>query len=212
METGDRGLAMLRLALTGGIATGKSHVASRMREAGVPVVDADVISRDVVVPGTPGLAAVLARFGPSILLPDGTLARALLGEIVFRDAAARHDLEAIVHPAVRKAVAEFFEQLPAATPLAVADIPLLYETGGEDRFDKVVVVACSSDQQLERVIARDGLTLAEAERRVASQWPIEDKVKRADYVIRTDGTHAETDAQVAALLDRLRTEGSLSSR
>ena len=197
---------MLRLALTGGIATGKSHVANRLREASVPVVDADVLSREVLAPGTPGLDAVVARFGSSVLTPDGALVRARLGDIVFRDQAARRDLEGIVHPAVRKSVAEFFEQLQATTALAVADIPLLYETGGEDRFDKVVVVACSQEQQLERVMARDGLTRADAERRIASQWPMEDKVKRADYVIRTDGTHAETDAQVAALLARLYAE------
>jgi dephospho-CoA kinase len=197
---------MQKLALTGGIATGKSHVARRMREAGVPVVDADVISHDIVAPGTPGLAAVVARFGQSILLPDGTLARARLGDIVFRDAAARRDLEAIVHPAVREAIDEFFGQLPANTPFAVADIPLLYETGRDGRFDKVIVVACSRDRQVERVMARDGLTRANAERRLASQWPIEDKVARADYVIRTDGSYDETDAQVAALLDRFRVD------
>ena len=195
---------MLRLALTGGIASGKSHVADRLREAGVPVVDADVIAREVVRPGTPGLAAIVARFGPSILTPEGMLARARLGDIVFRDDSARHDLEAIVHPAVRIAIDEFFERLPAATPFAVADIPLLYDTGRDIRFDKVIVVACSRDQQLARVMARDGLTRADAERRLVSQWPIEEKVKRADYVIRTDGSHAETDAQVASLLERLR--------
>ena len=197
---------MFRIALTGGIATGKSHVASRLREAGVPVVDADVISREVVVPGTPVLAAIVARFGESILTADGTLDRARLGKIVFRDPAARRDLEAIVHPAVRKAIEEFFNRLPRNTPLAVADIPLLYETGRARRYDSVVVVACAPDQQVERVMARDGLTREEAERRVASQWPIEDKVDRADFVIRTDGTHAETDAQVAALLARLSAE------
>lgn len=194
---------MLRLALTGGVATGKSHVASRMREAGVPVVDADVISREVVTPGTPGLAAIVARFGASILTPEGALDRVGLGEIVFRDPAARRDLEAIVHPAVWKAIDEFFHRLPNDTPFAVADIPLLFETGRDLRFDRVIVVACSRDQQLERVMARNGLMREEAERRVASQWPIEDKVKKADFVIRTDGTHAETDAQVAALLARL---------
>ena len=197
---------MEKLALTGGIATGKSHVASRMHGAGVPVIDADVIAREVVALGTPGLAAVVARFGQSILSPDGTLARARLGNIVFRDAAARRDLEAIVHPAVRQAIDDFFSRLPATTPFAVADVPLLYETGREDRFDKVIVVACTEDQQLRRVMARDGLSREDAERRLASQWPIAEKVARADYVIHTDGTHAETDAQVDALLARLAAE------
>jgi dephospho-CoA kinase len=194
---------MVRIALTGGIATGKSHVANRLRAAGVPIVDADVIAREVVAPGTPGLAAVVARFGPGILTPDGVLDRSRLGSIVFRDQRARRDLEAIVHPVVRQRIDEFFDRLPADTPFAVADIPLLYETGREDRFDKVIVVACTRARQVERVVARDGLTREEAERRVASQLPIDDKMKKADYVIRTDGTHAETDAQVAELLSLL---------
>jgi dephospho-CoA kinase len=197
---------MLKIGLTGGIATGKTHVARRLRDAGVPVVDADVIARAVVAPRTPGLAAVVARFGRDILTPEGFLDRARLGELVFRDEAARRDLEGIVHPAVRTAIDEFFERLPPDTPFAVADIPLLYETGRADRFPKVIVVACARDAQLERVMARDGLSRDEAERRLASQWPIEEKVKRADFVIRTDGTHAETNGQVDALLGRLRRE------
>ena len=197
---------MLRIALTGGIATGKSHVTSRMREAGVSVIDADVIAREVVKPGKPGLASIVARFGTSILTPEGELDRLGLGKIVFRDPAARRDLEAIVHPPVSKAIDDFFAHLPRETPFAVADIPLLFETGRQVRFDRVIVVACTREHQLERVMARDGLTLDEAERRVASQWPIEAKVKRADYVIHTDGTHVETDEQVTAVLDRLRME------
>lgn len=194
---------MLRIALTGGIATGKSHVASRLRDAGIPVVDADVISRQVVAPGTPGLAAIVARFGKEMLTAEGSLDRARLGHIVFRDPEARRDLEAIVHPAVRNAIDEFFDRVPPAAPFAIADIPLLFETGGETRFEKVIVVACSREAQLRRVMARDGLSRDDAERRVSSQWPIEEKVKKADYVIRTDGTHAETDAQVDALLAHL---------
>jgi dephospho-CoA kinase len=197
---------MLKIALTGGIATGKSHVSSRMREAGVPVVDADVIAREVVKPGQPGLAAIVARFGPSILTSEGVLDRPSLGRIVFRDPAARRDLEAIVHPPVRKAIDDFFAGLPRDTPFAVADIPLLYETGRHARFDRVIVVACTREHQLERVMARDGLTLEEAERRVASQWPIEAKLRKGDYLIHTDGTHADTDAQVTAVLDRIRME------
>lgn len=197
---------MLKIALTGGIATGKSHVASRLRDAGVPVVDADVIARAVVAPQTSGLAAVVARFGRDMLTPEGFLDRARLGELVFRDEAARRDLETIVHPAVRSAIDDFFTNLPPATLFAVADIPLLYETGGEKRFGKVIVVACSRDAQVERVMTRDGLSREQAERRLASQWPIEEKVKRADYVIRTDGTHAETNEQVEALVRRLRSE------
>jgi dephospho-CoA kinase len=105
-----------------------------------------------------------------------------------------------VHPVVRRGIADFFGALPPDTPLAVADIPLLFETHGERNFDKVIVVACRAATQIERVIARDKLSREEAERRVAAQLPIEEKVRRADYVIRTDGTVEDTDAQVAALL------------
>lgn len=190
---------MRRIGLTGGIATGKSYVVRRLRAAGVPVIDSDVLAREAVAPGTPGLTAVVERFGADVLT-SGELDRARLGEIVFRDADARRDLEAIVHPIVRRGIAEFFRALPADTPLAVADIPLLYETRGERNFDKVIVVACRRETQIARIIARDRLTPDAAEQRVAAQLPIEEKVRRADYVIRTDGPHEETDAQVAALL------------
>lgn len=195
---------MRRIALTGSIATGKSYVVRRLRDAGVPVVDADVLAREAVAPGSAGLAAVIQRFGPQVLTAGGELDRARLGDIVFSDAAARRDLEAIIHPFVRTRISEFYEQLPAATPFAVADIPLLYETGRERDFDTVVVVACAPAAQLERIMHRDGLSREAAKRRVAAQLSIEEKVRRADFVIRTDGTHAETDAQVARLLDSLR--------
>jgi dephospho-CoA kinase len=195
---------MIRVGLTGGIATGKSYVVRQFREAGVPVVDSDVLAREAVAPGTPGLAAIVARFGSEVL-SGGELDRARLGDIVFRDADARRDLEAIVHPVVRRGVAEFFRALAPDTPLAIADIPLLYETHGERGFDKIVVVACAPETQLTRIMARDGLTRDAAERRVAAQLPVEEKVRRADYVIRTDGPYEETNTQVAAVLAALRT-------
>jgi dephospho-CoA kinase len=195
---------MIRVGLTGGIATGKSYVVRQFREAGVPVVDSDVLAREAVAPGTPGLAAIVDRFG-SELLSGGELDRARLGDIVFRDVDARRDLEAIVHPVVRRGVAEFFRALPPDTPLAIADIPLLYETHGERGFDKIIVVACAPETQLTRIMARDGLTRDAAERRVAAQLPVEEKVRRADYVIRTDGPYEETNVQVAAVLAALRT-------
>jgi dephospho-CoA kinase len=195
---------MRRIALTGGIATGKSYVASRLRDAGVPVIDADVLARDAVRSGTPGLAAVIERFGREVIAADGSLDRRRLGAIVFRDQAARRDLEAIVHPYVRREIEAFFMDLPADTPFAVADIPLLYETGRQRQFDAVVVVACSPETQLQRLTARDGTSRDEAEHRIAAQLPIDAKVELADYVIRTDATHAETDAQVARLVEDLR--------
>lgn len=191
---------MRRIALTGGIATGKSHVVSRLREAGVPVADADLIAREVVAPGTPALAAIVGRFGGSILTPEGLLDRARLGDLVFRDSDTRRDLEAIVHPAIRRRIDEFFTSLPRATSFAMADIPLLYETHRESQFDKVIVVACTPATQIDRVMARDGLSREDAERRLAAQWPIQEKIARADYVIRTDGAFADTNTQVAAVL------------
>jgi len=195
---------MTRIGLTGGIATGKSHVVRLLRDAGVPVVDSDVLARHAVAPGTPGLAAIVERFGPGIVSVSGQLDRAKLGELVFRDVGARRDLEAIVHPVVRRGIAEFYHEVPPGTGLAVADIPLLFETHGERNFDKVIVVSCARVTQIDRIVARDGLSREAAERRVAAQLPIEEKVKRADYVISTDGTFEETDAQVAALLAALR--------
>jgi dephospho-CoA kinase len=196
-------MIMLKIALTGGIATGKTHVVGRLRAAGVPVVDADVLAREAVARGSAGLAAVVARFGVDVLTPAGDLDRPRLGNLVFRDEVARRDLESIVHPQVRRGIAEFFEQLPPDTPLAMADIPLLFETRQERKFDKVIVVACARDTQVKRVMARDSLSREDAERRVAAQLPIEEKVRRADYVIHTDGTFAETDAQVERVLASL---------
>jgi dephospho-CoA kinase len=192
------------VALTGGIGTGKSYVLRRLREAGVPIVDADVLAREAVARGSPGLAAVVERFGPQVLTAQGDLDRPRLGDLVFRDDAARRDLEAIVHPIVRRGIAVFFESLPPDAPLAVADIPLLYETHRERQFDKVVVAACTPAAQVKRVMARDGLSREEAERRIASQLPIDEKARRADYVIRTDGTYEDTNAQIARVLDALR--------
>lgn len=195
---------MLRVALTGGIATGKSYVAQRLRRAGVPVVDADVLAREVVAPGTPGLSAVTQRFGPSVLDPKGALNRAALAAIVFSDAAARRDLERIVHPAVRSAIDEFLDRLPPETAFAVADIPLLYETNRAQDFNAVVVAACPPEMQVERVMARNGATRADAERRLAAQLPIGAKVQRADYVVDTSTSFAATDRAVDDVIAALR--------
>jgi dephospho-CoA kinase len=195
---------MLRVALTGGIATGKSYVARRMRAADVPVVDADVLAREVVAPGTPGLAAIAGRFGAGVIGPDGALDRARLADMVFRDPAARSDLEAIVHPAVRAGIERFFQALPAGTPVAVADIPLLFETDRAAEYDAVVVAACPPDLQVARVVTRDGTSREQARQRMAAQLPIEDKVRRADYVIDTSGSYADTDAAVDDVLAALR--------
>ena len=192
-----------RIGLTGGIATGKSYVAGKIREAGVPIVDADVLSREVVAPGTPGLAAVRRRFGPDAVRRDGTMDRVRIAQIVFKDKRARLDLEAIIHPAVQKAIDEFFATLPKRTPFAVADIPLLFETGRENQFNAVVVVACPRDLQLKRLMERSKLSKEDAERRLNAQLPIDQKVKKAAHVIRTEGSFEDTDKQIADLIKKL---------
>ena len=197
---------MLRVALTGGIATGKSYCLARFASFGVPVIDADQLARDAVAPGSRALDEVTARFGPAILRSDGSLDRASLGRIVFNDRAARADLEAIVHPEVYRRISEWLATLPPRTRVAIADIPLLFETGHTHDFDRVVVVACDPREQLRRIIARDGLSERDARARLDSQWPIEEKEARADYVIKTDGSVADTDSEVRTVYELLSAE------
>ena len=193
-----------RVALTGGIATGKSYVRQQFEKHGVPTIDADVLAREAVAPGTSGLAKVVERVGPEILAANGTLDRQTLASIVFGDADARLALEAIVHPAVRSATDRKFESVdPAVHPFAVADIPLLYEVGRDRDFETVIVVACQPETQLRRIMER-GISEEEARQRRAAQLPIEEKARRADHVIRTDGSFEETDRQVKDVLAKLR--------
>jgi dephospho-CoA kinase len=185
------------------MATGKSYVTNRLREAGVPVVDADVLAREVVTPGSPGLNAVRKRFGPDAVRRDGTMDRVRIAQIVFKDKRARLDLEAIIHPAVQKAIDDFFASLPKRTPFAVADVPLLFETNREKQFQSVIVVACPRAMQIDRIMERNKLSKEDAERRLAAQWPIEKKVEKATWVIKTDGTFDDTNAQVDKLIATL---------
>ena len=190
-----------RVALTGGIATGKSYVLNAFAALGVPTIDADVIARRVLAPGTPGLAAVTARFGLEILNGSHALDRQRLAAIVFADPDARRHLEAIVHPAVRVAIDEWFATVPAAW--ALADIPLLYETGRAAQFDVVIVTTCAPATQLARLTAGRGMTPEEARRRIDAQLPLADKVTRADHVIDTNGSFEETDRQVRVVYNRV---------
>jgi len=192
----------MRVALTGGIATGKSYCLARFKALGVPVIDADRLARLAVAPGSAGFQAVVARFGRSVERPDGTLDRAALAGLIFSDRAARADLEAIVHPEVYRRIREWFVRLPPAIRFGLADIPLLFETGHEHDFDAVVVAACTPLEQLRRMRAR-GLEDGAAQARLAAQWPIEEKARRADHVIHTDGTFSETDLQVRQVFDAL---------
>ena len=191
---------MLKVALTGGIATGKSYVLEQFRRRGVPCLDADVLAHGVTAAGTEATAAIAARFGAGILASDGSVDRAKLGPIVFADASARHELEAIVHPAVYRAIAAGLRafELIGSDPLVVVDVPLLYETGAEKDFERVVVTTCSLQTQLARLRER-GMSEDAARQRLAAQWPTEQKASRADFVVNTDGTFEETNQQVDAI-------------
>lgn len=195
------------MALTGGIATGKSHVRARFESLGIPTVDADILARDAVAPGSAGLAAVVHRFGTEVCDADGTLNRRKVGAIVFRDPQARRDLEQIVHPYVREMTERWFASLdPQRVPFAVADIPLLFEGRREADFEAVIVTACEPATQLNRLMARDGLGEAEARQRIAAQWPLQKKVAKADYVVRTDGSLDDTNRQVDEIASTLRAQ------
>ena len=196
---------MLRVALTGGAATGKSYVLEQFRRAGVPVLVADDLAHGVTGAGTEATAAIAARFGTDVLAADGAVNRKALGAIVFADESARRDLEAIVHPAVYRAIEAAmrgFARLDR-TPLAVAEIPLLYETGHAADFDRVIVTICADDLQLKRLAAR-GLSEELARQIVAAQKPTAEKAALADFVVRTDGEKPATDEQVRHILQALR--------
>lgn len=190
---------MLRVALTGNIASGKSSVAEAWRRLGAHVVDADVLARRAVEPGTPGLRAVAGAFGPGVLTPTGELDRAALRRIVFEDAEARRRLEAIVHPEVERLRHEAEAALRhEGARVVVDDIPLLFETGKEGEFDLVVLVDAPEDVRVRRIVERRGLPEAEARAMVEAQLPAAAKRSRADVVIENDGTLAELEAKARA--------------
>lgn len=195
---------MLKVALTGGIATGKSHVLERLRRRGVPCLDADALAHGVEAAGTEATQAIAARFGDGVLATDGSVDRTKLGPIVFADSAARSDLEAIVHPAVYRAIKAGLRafELTGNPRLAVVDVPLLFESGRASDFDTVIATVCAPDIQLARLIAR-GLSDEDARRRLAAQLPAAEKATRANHVIDTSGTFEETDAQIDRLLQVL---------
>jgi len=203
---------MLRVALTGGIATGKSYVLSRFAASGVPTVDADSLVHEALSIGSPAVARVAGRFGGRVLAADGSVDRKALAALVFTDTKARSDLEAILHPEVFRRIDAWFSALPDAfAPFAVADIPLLFETHHEGLFDRIVVTMCDTGQQLERLRQRNGLTEEEARQRLAAQWPIEEKARLAHYVIDTSGPFEDTEKQVERVLAALRTDADIDS-
>ncbi|HET9649562.1 MAG TPA: dephospho-CoA kinase [Microlunatus sp.] len=195
---------MVRVGLTGGIASGKSTAADGLAARGAVIIDADRLARDVVEPGTPGLTAIVDRFGPGVLV-EGRLDRAALGAIVFADPEARRSLEAIVHPAVRAKAAEL-EAAAGPDAVVVHVIPLLVETGQAGSFDLVVVVDVDPDTQLARLRARNGFTVEEARARVAAQSSRADRLAAADVVIDNSGSPADLEPQLDGLWRRLRTK------
>jgi dephospho-CoA kinase len=190
------------VGLTGGIASGKSTVATLLADRGAVVVDADVLAREVVAPGAPLLDQVVERFGDRVLAPDGSLDRAALGRVVFADPVARKDLEALIHPAVRRRA----EQLEASAPsgsVVVHVIPLLVETGQAGRFDLVVVVDADEATQLRRIRTRDSLDEQAARARIAAQASRQARLAVADVVVDNSGTPEDLVVQVDALWQRL---------
>jgi dephospho-CoA kinase len=192
----------MRVGLTGGIASGKSTVSTILAELGAVIIDGDKLAREVVEPGTPGLAQVVAAFGPEILLPDGGMDRAKVGRIVFNDEAKRKVLEGIVHPLVF----ERYAALEASAPkdgIVIHDIPLLAESGRADTFDAVIVVETPAEVQIERMLRDRGWSRADAESRIASQATPEQRRAIATYLIENTGTRDELRARVEAVYGEL---------
>jgi dephospho-CoA kinase len=194
-----------RIGLTGGIAAGKSVAAARLAERGAVLIDYDVLSREAVAPGSPGLAAVAEEFGSGVLAPDGSLDRPALGAVVFADDDARARLNALVHPVVRRLAAEREAAAVAADPAAVVvhDVPLLVETGRAGGFDLVVVVHTPAATRLDRLVRTRGLDPAEAAGRIAAQARDEDRLAVADIVLDGSGDPDGLRAEVDALWDRI---------
>ena len=193
---------MKHVGLTGGVASGKSAVAAKFAELGAVVIDADALARDVVAPGTPGLAAIKDSFGAGILLPDGSLDRKALGAIVFSDEPQRLKLNAIVHPLVRQAAKELREQAPAEA-LVVEDIPLLVESGQAEDFDAVIVVQAPHEERIRRMVEDRGWSVEDARSRMAAQATDEQRAAVAEYVLENYGTLEDLQGRVADLYQQL---------
>jgi dephospho-CoA kinase len=198
---------MLRIGLTGNIAVGKSCASARFAELGAAVIDADLVSRELMEPGAPVYFRVAEAFGPEILHDDGTIDRRRLGSVVFVSEEKRRLLESIVHPAIRDAIALKIAQIgeyEKTADIVIVDAALMIETGGYREYDRLIVVACQAALQLTRLMARDGLTESEAKVRITSQMPTNKKVRFADYVIDTSDSLESTREQVDAIYRKLR--------
>lgn len=194
-------VAARRIGLTGGIASGKSSVGRLLAARGLPLLDADVYAREVLAPESPGAQAVLERYGAGVRAPGGEIDRAALGRIVFGDGDERRWLEDLVHPLVRKRFEAELREL-AAEPLVVLVVPLLFEARLEALCSEVWLVDCDETQQLQRLLARDGLGEADARARLAAQWPLTRKRQLADVVLNNRGKPEQLAAEVAQALSR----------
>ena len=195
---------MLKVALTGGLATGKSRIRVRIASRRVPTIDADVIVHELFAAGSETSSDIVRRFGPGFAARGGAIDRRALGALVFEDAEARRTLETIVHPRVYDRITRWMAaQAESGAPWVLAEIPLLFETGHQSDFDRVIVAVCSPDDQVRRVAERDGLPETAARARLAAQWPIAEKARQATDLIDTSGSLADTDAQVDAVCAKL---------
>ena len=200
---------MLRVGLTGSIGVGKSFVAGVLAELGCHVLDADLTAREVVEPNSVALAKVVDEFGAAVLQPDGSLDRTKLGALVFGDAPRRVTLNAILHPYIIARQDELLREWEAVDPdgIALVDAALMIESGGYKRFDKLIVVHCRPDIQLQRLMSRNNLSLEEAEKRIKAQMAQDEKMQFADYLIDTsegfDDTRRQTETVYAALRQEL---------
>jgi dephospho-CoA kinase len=193
---------MLRVALTGGIATGKSYVLAKVRQQGVPTLDADDVVHGLLRAGTPTAQAIAAAFGADFLKSNGSVDRSRLGAKVFDDLESRRRLEALTHPVVYDAIRTWYTGLKG--PVGMVSVPLLYETGREHDFDFVAVTYCPPEEQVRRILARDRTTEERARQRIAAQLPAAEKASRADFVIDTAGSFESTDRQIESLLTTIR--------
>ena len=196
---------MLKVGLTGGIASGKSTVSEAFARLGAKVLDADKVAREVVMPGQPAWLQLQQAFGPEFFLPGGEVNRDKLRRLVFTDPEKRSKLNAIVHPEVMKEINREFEQLATSdqNAVVVVDVPLLLEVGMAHRFDRVIVVYVTENVQIKRLRQRDGLSLDGARQALRTQLPLDKKIEHADYVIDNSGTRDETQAQVEKVWQEL---------
>ncbi|HET9724464.1 MAG TPA: dephospho-CoA kinase [Actinomycetota bacterium] len=195
---------MLLVGLTGGIGSGKTTVARMLEARGAIVFDADLLARDAVEPGTPGYRQVVERFGPNVLAPGGGIDREALAALVFADPAARRDLEAILHPEIRRLFAESTEAYRETDAVVVFSAPLLVETGMHTAFEVLVVVSAPVEMQVRRLMRDRGMSESAVRDRIAAQLPLEEKAEAADILIDNDGTLEELEGQVDRLWTELR--------